>query len=71
MTFVEQIIAQNEPIAAVHCMSGNYRTGTLLAIYLIAGETPDLVIERIQQTSPTDKLREPQIYFLHELPQLL
>lgn len=71
VTFAEPIITQNQPVA-VHCTSGNRRTGTLLAAYLIAtGEIPDQAIERIQQARPTAELREPQIQFLHELPQLL
>lgn len=71
VTFADPIMAQNQPVA-VHCTSGNRRTGTLLAAYLVAkGENPSKVIEQIQQVRPTAELREAQIQFLHELPALL
>ncbi len=56
----------------MHCTSGNRRTGTLLAAYLIAkGEKPDIAIELIQKVRPTAELREAQIKFLSELPSLI
>jgi len=56
----------------VHCTSGNRRTGTLLAAYLVAkGENPEQVIQQIIQIRPTAELREAQIQFLQELPALL
>lgn len=71
VAFADPIIAQNQAVA-VHCTSGNRRTGTLLAAYLVAqGEKPSSAIERIQRVRPTAELREAQIQFLQELPQLL
>jgi atypical dual specificity phosphatase len=71
VAFADPIIAQGQSVA-VHCTSGNRRTGTLLAAYLVAqGERPTQAIERIQQVRPTAELREAQIQFLQELPQLL
>ncbi len=71
VTFADPIIAQEQAMA-VHCTSGNRRTGTLLAAYLVAkGEEPSTAIKRIQQARPTAELREPQIQFLQELPGLL
>jgi protein tyrosine phosphatase (PTP) superfamily phosphohydrolase (DUF442 family) len=71
ITFADPIIAQNHPVA-VHCTSGNRRTGTLLAAYLVAkGENPEQVMQQILQIRPTAELREAQIQFLHELPALL
>ena len=56
----------------VHCTSGNRRTGTLLAAYLIAkGQSPTQAMELIQQVRPTAQLREAQINFLSEIPTLL
>ncbi len=71
IAFATPIIAQNHPVA-VHCTSGNRRTGTLLAAYLVAqGETPEQAIKHIQEVRPTAELREAQIQFLQELPRLL
>ncbi len=67
--FAEPMIAQ---AVAVHCTSGNRRTGTLLAAYLVAkGENTDRAIKHIQQVRPTAELREAQIQFLYDLPGLL
>jgi protein tyrosine phosphatase (PTP) superfamily phosphohydrolase (DUF442 family) len=69
--FADALLTQNQPVA-VHCTSGNRRTGTLLAAYLIAkGEVPQEVMGRIQQVRPTAELRDPQIQFLSELPNLI
>lgn len=69
--FAEPLLTQNQPVA-VHCTSGNRRTGTLLAAYLIAsGEMPEKAIAQIQKVRPTAELREAQRQFLSELPQLL
>ena len=71
MAFAAPIMAKNHPVA-VHCSSGNRRTGTLLAAYLVGlGEKPEQAIDCIQQVRPTAELREAQIEFLHELPKLL
>jgi atypical dual specificity phosphatase len=69
--FAQLLLQQNQPVA-VHCTSGNRRTGTLLAAYLIAnGEMPEKAISHIQQIRPTAELREAQKQFLSELPTLL
>lgn len=69
--FAQGLIKENMPLA-VHCTSGNRRTGTLLAAYLIAeGTAPEEAIAQVQQVRPTAELREAQIQFLRELPQLL
>lgn len=69
--FAEPLLAQNQPVA-VHCTSGNRRTGTLLAAYLIAsGEAPDEALAQIKQVRPPAELRDAQKQFLYELPKLL
>lgn len=71
VAFADAIIEGEQPVA-VHCTSGNRRTGTLLAAYLVAkGEQPSQAIERIQEVRPTAELRKPQIVFLQELPQFV
>ena len=68
--FADPLLINNQPVV-VHCTSGNRRTGTLLAAYLIAkGEKPEIAMELIQKVRPTAELREAQIKFLAELPQL-
>ena len=53
---------------AVHCTSGNRRTGTMLAAYLIyAGSSYQDAMQIIQTTNPNAELREAQISFLQEL----
>ncbi|MEM8831781.1 MAG: dual specificity protein phosphatase family protein [Cyanobacteria bacterium P01_G01_bin.19] len=69
--FAEPIIESNRSVV-VHCTSGNRRTGTLLAAYLIAkGETPQQAIALVQKARPTAELREAQQNFLFQLPELL
>ena len=69
--FAEELIAQNQS-TVVHCTSGNRRTGTLLATYLIAkGEQPHKAISLIKEARPTAELREAQQEFLLNLPLLL
>jgi len=66
--FADPLLNNNQPVV-VHCTSGNRRTGTLLAAYLIAkGETPEMAIQLIQKVRPTAELREAQISFLSQLP---
>ena len=44
--FAKPLITEDRPVV-VHCTSGNRRTGTLLAAYLIAeGETPEKAMQR-------------------------
>ncbi len=55
---------------AVHCTSGNRRTGTMLAAYLInTGSSYDSAIQVIQTANPNAELREAQTTFLHELAE--
>ncbi len=71
VAFADPILAKNEPVI-VHCTSGNRRTGTLLASYLVAkGENPTEAIALIQKVRPTAELREAQINFLTSLPENL
>ncbi len=69
--FAQPLINQNKSVV-VHCTSGNRRTGTLLAAYLVTeGESPENAIAMIQEARPTAELREPQKEFIGNLPQLL
>jgi protein-tyrosine phosphatase len=53
---------------AVHCTSGNRRTGTMLAAYLIqSGSSYDNAMGVIQTANPNAELREAQTTFLQEL----
>jgi atypical dual specificity phosphatase len=55
---------------AVHCTSGNRRTGTMLAAYLIqAGSSYDDAMQVIQAANPNAELREAQMNFLHDLAE--
>ncbi len=65
--FVEQ---QNQigNAVAVHCTSGNRRTGTMLAAYLIStGLSYDNAMQRIQTANPDAELRQAQTTFLQKL----
>ena len=71
VSFAKPII-ESEGSVVVHCTSGNRRTGTLLAAYLIAkGENPQQAISLVQKARPTAELREAQRNFLFQLPELL
>lgn len=53
---------------AVHCTSGNRRTGTMLAAYLISiGSSYDNAMQVIQAANPNAELREAQTTFLQKL----
>lgn len=53
---------------AVHCTSGNRRTGTMLAAYLIqSGSSYDSAMQVIQTTNPNAELQEAQTSFLQAL----
>ena len=55
---------------AVHCTSGNRRTGTMLAAYLIqAGSSYDDAMQIIQAANPNAELREAQTNLLHDLAE--
>ena len=65
--FVEQ---QNQlgHAVAVHCTSGNRRTGTMLGAYLIrTGSSYDSAIQVIQTANPKAELRLAQTTFLQAL----
>ncbi|GAB4227690.1 MAG: dual specificity protein phosphatase 23 [Elainellaceae cyanobacterium] len=52
----------------VHCSSGNRRTGTMLAAYLIkTGSSYDRAMQAIQTANPNAELREAQTNFLQAL----
>lgn len=65
--FVEQ---QNHlgHAVAIHCTSGNRRTGTMLAAYLIStGSAYDNAMQVIQTANPNAELRDAQTTFLRDL----
>lgn len=67
--FIEQ---QNQlcKAVAVHCTSGNRRTGTMLAAYLILTGTPyDDAMQIVQTANPNAELREAQLTFLKSLTE--
>lgn len=67
--FIEQ---QNQlgKAVAVHCTSGNRRTGTMLAAYLILTGTPyDEAMQIVQTANPNAELREAQLTFLQSLTE--
>lgn len=66
-TFVDE---QNQlgRAVAIHCTSGNRRTGTMLAAYLIqAGMSYDDAMQVIQTANPKAELRDAQMTFLQAL----
>lgn len=67
--FIEQQNQLNHAVA-VHCTSGNRRTGTMLAAYLIcAGSSFDDAMQVIQTANPNAELREAQTNFLRHLAE--
>lgn len=69
--FADSLLKKNQ-VVAVHCTSGNRRTGTLLAAYLIvSGKSPDQALIKVQQARPSAQLRDAQKEFLYALPNLL
>lgn len=65
--FAKPLIEKNQAVV-VHCTSGNRRTGTLLAAYLVTqGENPEKAISLVQKARPTAELRDVQKQFLQEL----
>ena len=68
--FAEPLLEKNQSVV-VHCTSGNRKTGTLLAAYLVAkGENPEKALSFIREVRPTAELREAQREFLLKLPHL-
>ena len=68
--FAEPLLEKNQSVV-VHCTSGNRRTGTLLAAYLVAkSENPEKALSLIREVRPTAELREAQREFLLKLPHL-
>ncbi|NJL42027.1 MAG: protein phosphatase [Leptolyngbyaceae cyanobacterium RM2_2_4] len=68
-TFIEQQ-NQLDRAVAVHCTSGNRRTGTMLAAYLIRiGSSFYDAMRVIESANPNAELREAQINFLHNLAE--
>lgn len=66
-TFVDTQNAAGHAVA-VHCTSGNRRTGTMLAAYLIkTGISYDRAMQVIHSANPDAELREAQIDFLKAL----
>jgi len=65
--FIDQQNLQGHAVA-VHCTSGNRRTGTMLAAYLIrSGLTFADAMQIIHTANPAAELREAQITFLQAL----
>ena len=65
--FAEPLIENNQPVV-VHCTSGNRRTGTLLAAYLVAKrEDPERAVSLVKEARPTAELRDAQREFLFKL----
>ncbi|MEL7418388.1 MAG: dual specificity protein phosphatase family protein [Cyanobacteria bacterium J06555_3] len=68
--FAQPLIAQDHSVV-VHCTSGNRRTGTLLAAYLVTqGTSPDQAIARIKAARPSAELRKAQADFIYQLAEL-
>jgi len=67
-SFVKEMNAQGSAVA-IHCSSGNRRTGTVLAALLIKGEKMSCedAVAKVQAVNPKADLRQAQLDFLQTI----
>jgi protein-tyrosine phosphatase len=71
LRFLEEQMKAHRPVA-VHCVEGLGRTGTMLAVYLIAqGETAEAAILRIRNVEKGAIQTSQQVRFLEEFEKQL